>query len=126
MEDFDMRLWLTGLAALMLAACSGLANEAESEQMASRDFESLSDFTDALEQTFKSKPLEYSRAIALIKDGAAGPDWLATFHGLPDNKSACEEIIQPYNEDPALSVVPGRYRCIEIDSGFSLAATADM
>lgn len=74
----------------------------------------LDEFYAELAQTFAAKPPHTSRAYAIMKDGLAGPDWLATIHGYPDNSGVCEELIAPYNSDPSQSTLPGRYFCKEL------------
>jgi len=74
----------------------------------------LTEFNEDLREVLATKPAELGRPAALMKDGAGGPDWLATVHGYPNNREVCEEIVKPYNEDPELSVIPGTYYCEEI------------
>ena len=75
-------------------------------------------FNSKLADTLTAKPQPSARAYALIKVGVYGRDWLGTFHGLSDNRAACEETIKPYNDDPELSTLPGEYRCEVVDETF--------
>lgn len=72
------------------------------------------DFNDELRAVLEAKPEGTPRAYALIKNGMAGPDWLATIHGYGDNRSVCEMLIEPYNSEEETSVLPGSYSCEEI------------
>ena len=57
-----------------------------------------------------------SSAFMLIKNSKVGGDAsLAVIFGLMDNQKACEELIAPYNKDPALSVIEGVYRCEKLN-----------
>ena len=41
-----------------------------------------------------------------------GTAYLGTIHGYPNNLQVCEELIEPYNKDPSLTIIPGsRYFC---------------
>jgi hypothetical protein len=51
-----------------------------------------------------------SPAYVVVKNGA---DHLITVHGFADNLSACLMLIEPYNADPSLSVLPGAYACVQ-------------
>ena len=105
---------------LALSACEGANDTPQEDTARASGGQTYGTFLRELERVYREKPKEYSRAFALIKDGKAGPDWLATFHGLPDNKAACEEAIEPYNDDPSLSALPGTYKCVEIGPGFNM------
>jgi len=71
----------------------------------------LDEYDENLRAAFQDKPIGKSPAFALMKESVAGPAWLATIHGYPNNLSVCEELIAPYNEDPDLSVLNGKYYC---------------
>lgn len=102
-------LRLTFVAAgLLLAGCSA------DEQRESAD--PLDAFEMELVETYLKKPKGYSRAYALHKQTAAGPDWLATIHGYPNNKEVCEQLIKPYNSGEMPSDMPGFYFCEELSS----------
>jgi len=49
---------------------------------------------------------------AIVKNGT---DYLATVHGYMDDGSVCEQLIAPYNKNPALSVLPGTYSCVPLN-----------
>lgn|GEM_PF-2911559 len=89
----------------LLLACSGCDNV-----VGSSEFDGYLEFEQALIETFSRKPSQYSPAVRLMKRGSVD-SWLATIHGYPDNRSVCEELIEPYNSDPELSVLPGTYYC---------------
>lgn len=114
-------------AALALILASGCMQETTgSEQSAeggAPSEENYITFHDKLAKLFRVKPEELPRAYALMKDGLAGRDWLVTVHGLADNKTACEEMIAPYNADESMSTLPGRYICVEINGDFVYPAT---
>jgi hypothetical protein len=41
-----------------------------------------------------------------------GTAYLGTIHGYPNNLQVCEGLIEPYNDDPSFTVIPGaRYFC---------------
>lgn len=69
---------------------------------------------EGLQRQLSENPVGSSPAVMLRKDGAAGDAWLATVHGYPDNLTVCEQLIAPYNKDPNLSIMPGRYHCEQI------------
>jgi hypothetical protein len=76
-------------------------------------------FENRLAKAYRSKPSAYDRPYALMTTNWIGTSWLLTVHGLPDNRKACEEIAEPYNADPRLSVVRGaKYFCVAVDGGF--------
>ncbi len=57
-----------------------------------------------------------SSAFMIIKNSKVGGDAsLAVIFGLMDNQKACEELIAPYNKDPALSIIDGVYRCEKLN-----------
>lgn len=93
------------LGCALLFVSSGCDNP-----IGSSEFEGYLEFEQALTETFSRKPSQYSPAVRLMKRGAVD-SWLATIHGYPDNRSVCEELIEPYNSDPELSVLPGTYYC---------------
>lgn len=54
-------------------------------------------------------------AVAIKKASFAGVAFLATVHGYPDNSSVCEDLIEPYNNDPSMSVMGGQYFCQRLE-----------
>lgn len=72
---------------------------------------SLGEYNENLKSAYQSMPPGQSPAYAPMKESTAGPNWLATIHGYPDNLGVCEELIEPYNNDPDLSVIQGRCYC---------------
>jgi hypothetical protein len=52
---------------------------------------------------------------AFVKNGLAGPDHLITIHGYANDKSVCELLAKEYNGDGQLSVLPGKYNCIQLN-----------
>jgi|SRR3989338_8526265 len=45
---------------------------------------------------------------AVMKNGT---DHLMTIHGYGDDLAVCVQLIEPYNRDTSLSVIPGSYSC---------------
>lgn len=115
-----MRLKLLLSLSFALCSCSDAMTE---EDGASPTELELSDFHEDLSEIYRNKPSRWSKPVALIKHGMTGRDWLLTVHGLADNLSACEEMAAPYNDDPDLSVLPGTYRCEEIDERFAYGSS---
>ena len=74
----------------------------------------LEDFNDDLLRTLQNKPTDLGKPAMLMKSGSAEGDWLATIHGYPNNLEVCEQLIEPYNSDPSMSVIPGQYFCREV------------
>lgn len=72
--------------------------------------ETYEEYESALRSAYSRKPAETDDAVALMKDGVV-TSWLATIHGYPNNREVCEELIDPYNADPSLSEMGGRYYC---------------
>ena len=68
-----------------------------------------------LETFFRQHTVEGNNAVALKINFIYPLPWIAyvaTIHWYPDNKSVCEELIAPYNNDPSLSVAPwSTYYC---------------
>jgi hypothetical protein len=52
---------------------------------------------------------------AFVKNGIGGPDHLITIHGYGDDKNVCELLAKEYNGDGQLSVLPGKYNCIQLN-----------
>ncbi len=68
-----------------------------------------------LEGFFKQHKVDGNVAVALKKHTVGAPDsYLATIHGYPDNLSVCKSLVEPYNNDAKLSVIPGSYFCEEL------------
>jgi hypothetical protein len=113
-NDKISKLWRTEMRILsmasflpLLAACHGDASNAP-------DANGATNFQMKLRKVLQDKPEGSSRAVAIVKSGMAGPDWLVTVHGYADNRAVCEQLIREYNEDSELSVLPGEYYCEEI------------
>lgn len=49
---------------------------------------------------------------AVMKNGT---DHLLTIHGYTDDLAVCMQIIEPYNRDASLSVIPGVYSCVPLN-----------
>lgn len=68
-----------------------------------------------LEDFFRKNTINNNYAVAIKLSFTNPTPWTAylwTIHGYPDNKSVCEELISPYNEDPSLTIIPGSiYYC---------------
>jgi hypothetical protein len=67
-----------------------------------------------VEAFFRKHKVDGTHAVAMKKRSMGGEGYLATVHGYPNNRSVCEEIIEPYNKDASLSVIPGQYFCEEL------------
>lgn len=65
------------------------------------------------QEFFKSHRIGKSPDYAIMKNGT---DYLATIHGMVDDKSACLDLIKLYNEDTSLSVLPGTYTCVPLNN----------
>lgn len=105
--------WRRGLLiGVIIWAAPGCDNVAIFDR--SEPFENYDEFEAQLTKSYSRKPPEYSRAYRLMKRGAADA-WLATIHGYPDNGAVCAELIEPYNNDPSLSVMSGTYYCEAIE-----------
>lgn len=76
---------------------------------------SVGDLTeDKLDEFFRSHTVSGKPAVAIKKyltSPQSDSSYLGTIHGYPDNLSVCEELIAPYNEDPSLSIIPGKFYC---------------
>jgi hypothetical protein len=105
---FRMRRSLIIPLCLVLASCAGEGNNSKADP--------VSDFEMELVKTYQGKPAGTSRAYALHKQTVGGPAWLATIHGYPDNKTVCEQLIEPYNSGEMPSDLPGTYFCEELSS----------
>jgi len=100
-----MKLFLvTAIAATGLLTACGQAKIAASSAITSEELESF----------FRHHVVNDHHAAALKKHSAAGDSYLLTVHGFPNNFAVCQKLIEPYNEDPQLSVVPGQYFCEEL------------
>lgn len=68
-----------------------------------------------LELFFREHTIANNNAVAIKIDFTIpqpGTAYLGTIHGYPNNRSVCEELIAPYNEDPSLTTIPGgTYYC---------------
>lgn len=74
------------------------------------------DLTEAeLEEFFRSHTVAGNHAAAIklrYTIPAPGTAYLGTIHGYPNNLVVCEELIEPYNSDPSLTIIPGgTYYC---------------
>lgn len=73
---------------------------------------------DDLESFFRGKTISgnYAAAIKLrFTLPLPGVAYIGTIHGYPNNLTVCEELIEPYNADPTLTVIPGgAYFCEEL------------
>ena len=67
-----------------------------------------------VETLFRTHKVDGNVAAALKKRSLGTVAYLATIHGYPNNVSVCEELIEPYNKDAAMSVVGGDYYCEEL------------
>jgi hypothetical protein len=66
-----------------------------------------------VQEFFRTHRVGSSPDYAVMKNGT---DYLATIHGMVDDKSACLDLIKPYNEDPSLSTLPGAYTCVPLNN----------
>ena len=65
-----------------------------------------------LKEYFSNHRVGSSPDYAVVKNG---DDYLFTVHGYGDDKTVCEEVIKPYNENPNLSIVKGTYECVRLN-----------
>jgi hypothetical protein len=69
-----------------------------------------------VQKFFSKNKISGSPDYAFVKYGIGGsPDHLATIHGYLDDKKVCEELAKEYNDDSSLSVLPGKYGCIQLN-----------
>lgn len=73
--------------------------------------ETAKEFDQQLQEAYWNRPDQLDPAYAIIKSGLGGDAWLATVHGFPDNRAVCMELIEPYQNDPSRSALPGKYTC---------------
>lgn len=66
-----------------------------------------------LEKFFRKHTVDGNVPVALKKKGIA-ESYLATIHGFPDNMSVCNDLAEPYNNNPDKSVIMGEYYCKEL------------
>lgn len=50
---------------------------------------------------------------AVVKNGH---DYLILVYGYANDYDTCLQIIEPYNNDPNLSILPGTYQCLPLNS----------
>ena len=99
----DMKLVHMLIGATLLMGCDQVT-VTTGDSIASSDVE---DF-------FRKHKVDGDHVVALKKRSLGSVSYLATIHGFPNNRSACEEVIAPYNKDASLSVIPGEYFCEEL------------
>lgn len=66
----------------------------------------------AVEEFFAKNRVGSSPDYAVMKNGT---DHLMKIHGFIDDREVCLQLIEPYNRDPSLSVLPGTYRCVPLN-----------
>lgn len=65
---------------------------------------------------FSKNKIGDSPDYAFVKYGiSGGPDHLLTIHGYADDRKVCEMLAEEYNGDSSLSVLPGKYGCIQLN-----------
>ncbi len=68
-----------------------------------------------VQEFFSKNKVGGSPDYAFVKNGIAGQEHLITIHGYADDKSVCEALAKEYNGDPSLSMLPGKYQCIQLN-----------
>ncbi|HBX60953.1 MULTISPECIES: hypothetical protein [unclassified Methylophaga] len=64
---------------------------------------------------FASNKVGNSPDFAFVKDGVAGPDHLITIHGYGNDGAVCRTLVEEYNSDESSSVIPGEYKCVQLN-----------
>lgn len=67
---------------------------------------------DAVKEFFSKNRVGSSPDYAVIKNGT---DHLLTVHGFANDLDVCMKLIEPYNNNPSLSTVPGSYTCVPLN-----------
>jgi len=67
---------------------------------------------EAVKEFFAKNRVGSSPDYAVMKNGN---DHLLTIHGYGDDLAVCLQLIEPYNRDPSLSVVPGLFTCVPLN-----------
>jgi hypothetical protein len=67
---------------------------------------------EAVKEFFAKNRVGSSPDYAVMKNGT---DHLITIHGYDDDLGVCLKLIEPYNNDLSLSVLPGKYTCVPLN-----------
>lgn len=67
---------------------------------------------EAVKEFFAKNRVGSSSDYAVMKNGT---DHLLTVHGYTDDLDVCLRLIEPYNRDQSLSVIPGSYTCVPLN-----------
>ena len=85
------------LAPLLLVGCDGEPKHVTQE---------------AVKEFFAKNRVGSSPDYAVMKNGT---DHLLTIHGYANDLETCLQLIEPYNRDPSLSTIPGKYTCVPLN-----------
>lgn len=67
---------------------------------------------EAVKEFFAKHRVGSSPDYAVMKNGT---DHLLTIHGYSDDLDVCLRLIEPYNRDPSLSIIPGSFTCVPLN-----------
>jgi hypothetical protein len=67
---------------------------------------------DAVKEFFFKNRVGSSPDYAVMKNGT---DHLLTVHGFVNDLDVCMKLIEPYNNNPSLSTLPGSYTCVPLN-----------
>lgn len=67
---------------------------------------------EAVKKFFTKNRVGSSPDYAVMKNGT---DHLLTIHGYGDDLDVCLRLIEPYNRDPSLSIIPGSFTCVPLN-----------
>jgi hypothetical protein len=67
---------------------------------------------EAVRKFFAKNRVGPSPDYAIMKNGT---DHLATIHGYMNDRETCLQLIEPYNKNPSLSLLPGTYTCVALN-----------
>lgn len=67
---------------------------------------------EAVKDFFAKNRIGSSPDYAVMKNGT---DHLLTIHGYGDDLDVCLRLIEPYNRDSSLSIIPGSFTCVPLN-----------
>jgi hypothetical protein len=67
---------------------------------------------EAVKEFFAKHRVGSSPDYAVMKNGT---DHLLTIHGYSNDLDVCLRLIEPYNRDPSLSIMPGTFTCVPLN-----------
>ena len=96
-------------------SCEQLTDEFTEQFEVSKSMKEIARSLKKVKRFFSRNKIGDSPDFALVKDGYAGPEYLMVIFGYADDRSVCEELIKPVNDDPSLSVFQGVYSCEQLN-----------